>query len=230
MENIDKFNVTYFMSNPLSVEYFEDHSYLINWMEFSKNTNAVPLFHARADYVDWDNVSANTGDKIERLARNNINYINWSFASKNPALIKLLMDNPQRIDYDEFSSNTAAIEQLTVIANAAANAFKALSTVRNDNYIGNKGTYIEQLFKELSVQESKKPDWSALSTNPNNSNPPFINWANLCMNPAAISLLAQNKDMLKYDELMQNPYGYFNEKLNALRCAKLFPSSSFVIG
>lgn len=230
LENIDKIHLRYFMSNPLSVDYFKDYSYLIDWEVFSKNTNAVHLFHAKYDVLNWDYASANTGDKIELLARKHTQDINWSVASKNPALIKLLMDYPKKIDYNDFSLNTAAIEQLTEIANAATNTYKPLGDVRYDKYIGNKGTYIDQLFNELSVQESKKPDWSELSSNSNKSNPPFINWTNLSMNPAAIPLLAQYKNKINYDALMQNTYNYFTEKIRALKGAKLFPSSTFVIG
>jgi hypothetical protein len=177
----------------------------INWMELSKNPNAIDLLLQKINEeseIDEDDL-----EELEESEK-----IDWGALSSNPNAIALLKKYKDKISWDYLSMNT----NLEAIELLKANKNK----IEWDNLSGNPNAIT------LLENNIDKINWEMLSTNPNpnaiklldkyyqeidmfmlSANPSAIEllqlyyddivWYNLSLNPSAIELLRERIDKEK---------------------------------
>ena len=71
----------------------------LNWLELSKNENAIELLKANPDKINWLKLSLNPNaiDLIREELLKGGEKINWNALSTNPNAISLLKENPNKL-------------------------------------------------------------------------------------------------------------------------------------
>ena len=251
VQNPDKIHWAQLSSNPAASDILLKNKGKINWQYFSSNTHplAIKVLEKNYDKINWFQLSANPA-AIEIL-KNNRNKINWIRLSENKAAIMFLECNKHRINYSRLSKNTAALKLLQEHLLDCSNG---VTTNKIDYDFISMNTNPEIL--ELLDTDSIETEWGYLSMNPAaipmllerpgkinyyslsmNTSPIAIellkenledvNWEWLSANPAATDILKQNPDEIDYYGLSENPYDYYQEKIDywnahhILQCSRL---------
>jgi len=154
----------------------------LDWVELSRNPNAIHLLEQNPDKICWKHLSRNPNAVF--LLEQNQDKIDWAMLSRNPHALSILEINKARINWAGFLEG----DRIKSIAGAHAISFLEQQA--------NRGFFFPWL-------------WGSLSHNPNaihllEQNQKKINWWNLSMNTNAVHLLEQNQDKIDWNYLCGN--------------------------
>jgi hypothetical protein len=207
----------------------------INWMEVSKNPNAVELLLTNKGDINWDFLSANPSSKaiklIEKEYKENPDNINFRSLSSNTNAIKLLnkqieienrMDideledsNQQKLSWKNLSGNQGAIKILEErwkyekgLKEADYNTFRDWELIVDWGILSGN-IKAKKLLKEKYEEEKvlSKEKLSRLDSNEK------LDWRALSGNPCAIDIIsmelvrAPNNPDIDWVALSANPKG-----------------------
>ena len=156
----------------------------LDWVELSKNPNAIHLLEQNPDKICWKHLSRNPNAVF--LLEENQDKIDWAMLSRNPHALSILEINKARINWAGFLEG----DRIKSIAGAHAISFLE----RNLDKLKEEGALYGRLGRwGLDWW------WGELSCNPNaihllEQNQEKICWYNLSTNMNAIHLLEQNPD------------------------------------
>lgn len=130
--NKDKINYFEICKNPCVNYIFdllEENIDNLDWIELSKNKNAVPFLIKHRQYIDWWGACQNESMEMMDFLEDNFKYIKWLPLSANPSAIhilkkhlnmadksmininpkgyEILKDNPELINYELLCSNNS---------------------------------------------------------------------------------------------------------------------------
>lgn len=212
-ENPDKITWSYLAENTdeksiklikKHIENFSDTFLSTDWNLFWRNlyknpkmVNTIKEITGKTIDFEWIHLSQNFG-AIELLEKNKEN-IYWYHLSRNPAAIKLIEENNDKINWFVLPQNPEAMD---LIKN---NLDKI---IWNSLCINQNPEAIELIKNNLDKINSN--GWEFLSLNPAaisilENNPENIRWYLLSENPEAIHLLEANKDKINWSRLTKNP-------------------------
>ena len=83
-ENINWVNLS---KNPNAIDLLQQNLNKVDWSMLSCNPNAIPLLEKNLDKVDWRDLSKNS-NAIPILEKN-LDKVNWSWLSSNPNMVHL---------------------------------------------------------------------------------------------------------------------------------------------
>lgn len=171
---------------------------IYHWSLLSGNPQAIPLLEKHPEKIDWNRLSGNENG-IWLIQK----YLDQKIPQRNPLEETYPQDfrKSAEIDWYKLSKNPNAIPLLEKYP-------------QNINKLGicfnpNAMHIIRELFYPIV-----NPDWSLLSANPNpeaisflekHSDPKWLDYGFLSMNPAAIHLLEKDPDIICYPHLCMNP-------------------------
>jgi hypothetical protein len=178
----------------------------LNWVELSKNPNAIHLLEQNQDKIDWKYLSRNPNAVF--LLEQNQDKIDWDMLSYNPYALSILEKNKDKINWDRFCEG----DRIKSIAGARAISFLERNLDKLKDLGAANGWCLEWWWGDLSCnpnaihlleQNQEEISWPNLSTNINaihllEQNPDWIDWNYLCGNdnPRAIHLIEKNLDQL----------------------------------
>ena len=223
----------------------------LDWLELSKNPNAIELLKKYPENISWWGLSENPNPEAIELSQKNIHEINWDMVSKNPNAIELLKKYPENISWHYLSTNPSDEAIKLLKANPKKIDWDYLSLNKNKEAI------------ELLNANPEKINWVNLSENPEaiellkekieNENTltnqeylrlgyyNVVNWDLLSRNPNAIELLKENQDKIDWESLSKNPkamellkanptkidWNYLSSNPNAIELLRKNPNKIF---
>jgi hypothetical protein len=163
-----KINYSQLCRNPKIIKIIESiPESKIDWMELSKNKEAIPILEKNLDKLDPQYFSYNEKavpilDAIIKGTDLQLNkykhLIDWIWLSMNKGAKDIIMNNLDKIDWNGVALNSSAIEiiknnrdKLTIIDKAHLSENPEIFEIDNDIMMKNKLKYYEELKKSIII-------------------------------------------------------------------------------
>lgn len=153
----------------------------LDWVELSKNKNAVPFLIKYQHYIDWWSACQNESMEMMNFLEKNIKYIKWLPLSANPSAIHILKKYINMIDKSMININPKGFEILK----------------ENPDLIN-----YELLCSNNSYEAMEMID--KIIKDPYNYNNKYISYELLSANPYAIKILINNSQKIDWFMAIEN--------------------------
>lgn len=210
--------------NPKLLPYLEKNPCMIDWVNLSKNSNAIQILKENTSFIDWKTVCLNPHPEAMELIQGHYDHylkrwkdnksrrmpydmvLSWENLSQNPRAIKFLKKNPR---YTNWYYQEPPYEANQDDADYESEYLKNLYP---DNEIHWGFLSANKKAVKLLKKKPHNIEWDWLSSNTSKKaiqlleeNTDKINWYWLSQNPSAIHLIEQNLDKVDWRQLCKNP-------------------------
>lgn len=161
----------------------EEHIDDLDWIELSKNKNAVTFLIKHRQYIDWWSACQNESMEMMNFLEKNFKFIKWLPLSANPSAIhilkkhlnmvdksminintkffEILKDNPDMINYEILCSNNS-YEAMDIINKIIKDPYN-----RNNRYISYELLSANPYATKILIENGEKIDWFMAIENEN---------------------------------------------------------------
>ena len=182
--NKDRINYYEICKNPCVNYIFDlldDRIDDLDWVQLSKNKNAVPFLIKHRKYIDWWSACQNESLEMMDFLEKNFKYIKWLPLSANPSAIHILKKHLNMADISMLNINPKGVEIL-----------KENPSLINYELLCSNNSYEAMEIIDKIINE------------PYNYNQKYISYELLSANPYSTKILINNKDKIDWFMAIEN--------------------------